>query len=146
VKIGNALAFAENSNHSPDWLLGSRIVVENESTIARFGVISKTARSHIIMAVYSDSDRPDVLLSQTTPTALTGSDQQIFPTVSATLSPGTYWLMAVVRERASIGYDRTDKEALVMYASHRFSMPLPERFPKPTSYSGQRFNYYLQME
>jgi hypothetical protein len=144
VNIGNVTAFEGRSNHSENYLLGSAIVVPETSTIAGFGVISRTASARIVMALYTD--RPMSLIAFTEPSHLTDSEQTMRPTIYETVAPGTYWLLAVFDRRASVGFDMTDKTAPVRYVPHDFRRALPQIIESPTRYAGQRFNFYLVTE
>jgi hypothetical protein len=147
VNIGNADAFEAASNHSPGFLLGSAIDVHALQTIAFFGVIGKKPGARIVMAVYTSRDgEPDSLVAFTEPTPVEVGVQRVKPSANETLAPGTYWLVAVFDRQASIGYDMSDKSAVVKYVVHRFAAPLPDRFRTLTTYTGQRFNYFLEME
>ena len=147
MSIGNDAEFAGRSNHSPGFLLGSAIDVKVESTIAFFGVIGKKATARIVMALYTSRDgEPDSLVACTEPTRVEVGAQRIRPNPNATLAPGRYWLVAVFDRKASVGFDMSAKDAVVKYVTHRFGEKLPEEFPTPTTYTGQRFNFYLLME
>ena len=141
--IGHASPFEKSSNHAPNYLLGSPIVVTRESTIDAFGVIARK-KARVVMALYTDE--PMALVASIDPTELTVSEQTIRPLIHPTIAPGTYWLLAVFDRNASIGYDMTDKTPPVRYIRHQFHAPLPEQIDSFTRYEGQRFNFWLVTE
>jgi hypothetical protein len=69
---------------------------------------------------------------------------EINPTASGVALPaGTYWIMGIFDVTASIGFSTAAGANVVSYVSLPFGAPLPSRFPAPTTYTGQTFNYYL---
>lgn len=144
TKLGNFTAFAQNSTHSANYLLGSQLTVPKSGKLLQFGVISRSSGPQVILALYTDSGgKPGSLVAYTAATALTNQDQQIAPNVQANLAAGTYWIMGEYNTTASIGYDTSQANAQVDYISHTFNSGLPASFPAPTTYTGQRFNYYV---
>jgi len=143
VNIGHTIAFESKSRHTLGFLLGSAIVVPTLSTIASFGVISRSS-ARVVMALYADA--PMTLVAFTEPAQLHDAEQTIRPTIHETIEPGTYWLLAVFDRRASVGFDMTDKTAPVRYIPHPFQRALPERIESPMRYTGQRFNFWLVTE
>jgi hypothetical protein len=147
VKVGNYTVFGSASSHSPNYLLGSQITVPKNGKLLKFGLISKSSGANVIMALYTDNNgNPASLVASTSQTALNNSDQQIAPNVQANLTQGKYWIMAEYNVNASVGIDYSMSSAIVMYISHTFGSALPANFPAPTSYTGQRFNYYIVMQ
>jgi hypothetical protein len=141
--IGHTSPFETSSNHAPSYLLGSPIVVPALSTIDAFGIIARR-KSRIVVALYTSS--PMTLVVATEPADLDIGEQTIRPTIHPTIEPGTYWLLAVFERHASVGYDMTDKTSPVRHIRHDFRDPLPEHIEKFTSYTGQRFNFWLVTE
>jgi hypothetical protein len=147
TKVGNYQVFGSNSSHAANYLLGSQLAVPKNGKLLQFGVISKGSGPHVIMALYTDvNGSPGSLVAYTTSTSLNNSDQQIAPNVQAALSQGNYWIMGEYDTTASIGIDYSVSSAVVKYISHTFGSQLPANFPNPTSYTGQRFNYYIVMQ
>jgi hypothetical protein len=54
--------------------------------------------------------------------------------------------MAEYNTTAVVGIDFSMSNAVVKYTGHTFGSALPANFPAPTSYTGQRFNYYIVMQ
>ena len=144
TKLGNFQVFGQNSSHGANYLLGSQLAVPKSGKLLQFGVISKSSGPKVIMALYTDSGgKPGTLVAYTAATVLNNSDQQIAPNVQANLPAGNYWIMGEYDVTASIGYDTSQANAQVDYISHAFGSALPASFPNPTTYTGQRFNYYI---
>jgi hypothetical protein len=147
VKVGNYTVFNSASSHGANYLLGSQIAVPKNGKLLKFGVISKGSGPKIIMALYTDSGgNPATLVTSTSSTVLSNSDQQINPLQQSNLTAGNYWIMGEYDVTASIGIDYSISNAIVKYISHTFGTALPMNFGNPQSYTGQRFNYYIVMQ
>jgi hypothetical protein len=144
LALGNFTAFAGESSHAPGCLVAAPIVVPREGELVELGMISKKPGPSAILGVYLDvAGSPQGIRAWTAPCLLTGSDQRIAPASPTRLYPATYWIAAEFDANASIGIDYTDKSAIVKYVRRTFGLPLPEEFPAPTVFTGQRFNCYL---
>lgn len=145
ANYGNHVVFSDSSSHSPNYLLGSRITLPNAATLTHLAVITKGAGPSMKLALYGDaSGNPSTLLASTPSTPMVLGTMEI-AVANVFLPAGDYWFMAVFDQSASIGYDMSDPNAVVKYMSLTFSQPLPTVFPAPTTYNGQRFNYYIKV-
>ena len=143
---GNAAEFSNSSNHAPDYLLGSLLNVPSSGTLTHLAVIAKAAGPHVVLALYSNSaGQPDQLIAATPVTTLIAGAMEI-PVTATPLAAGDYWIMGVYDTPATIGIEFDDfvTGAVVKYTAHTFTAPLPNPFPTPTVYNGQKFNYYLK--
>lgn len=145
IHYGYDMQFPKASSHAAGFLLGSQVVVPQAGTLKAIALISKQAGPHVVMALYTDlAGAPDQLFSST-PSTPVGLGTQEIPVASKALPAGTYWIMAVFDINASVGIDFNNND-IVDYASFNIAAPLPQTFPAPQSYSGQRFNYYIVVQ
>jgi len=143
LTYGYAVEFSQASGHSPDFLLGSAIVVPQAIVLTHLSLISKQNGPSVKIGLYSDAGgHPNQLLVQV-PSSVVTTGVNEFPVTNINLAAGTYWFMAVFSANASIGIDFNNNDP-VDYMSLSFSSSLPSVFPFPTTYTGQRFNYYLK--
>ena len=68
------------------------------------------------------------------------------PVTPVALPPGQYWMFGIYDSDASIGIDETDPMAPVRYQEMPFGPTLPQPFGAASSYTGQRFNYYVRVQ
>jgi hypothetical protein len=140
--IGNDVEFAAASGHSPGFLLGSLLVVPSDFTVNALALIGKSAVANVQMALYTSSGgHPDRLVveSSVAPVPVGVLELPVAPTF---LPAGDYWIVANYDAPASVGieYPPTDE---VDYIALPFGSPLPDPFGVPSTYLGQRFNYYI---
>jgi hypothetical protein len=139
--FGNYDDLGSNSEHLPNYLLGTAVVVP-ETVLVSFGVIGRAAGPHFEMALYRDAGgSPGALVASTPSTPLAVGRQEIGVSPVA-LSAGTYWIMGIYDTEASIGI-AFGGSAPVDYTALGFGSALPGTFPSPDVYSGQTFNYYI---
>lgn len=146
---GNSTAFEGNSSHAPDCLVASPIAIPRDGALVELGMIAKVTGPRAILALYKDRvGSPGPIVGWTMPFAIQARDQRIALAGSATpkLAVGTYWIAVEFESQASIGIDYTDKAAIVKYVRKSFGLPLPEEFPAPSVFTGQRFNCYLLLQ
>jgi hypothetical protein len=146
--IGNDVEFADASSATENYLLGSAIEIPYPMVLSALALIGKSATGNVKMALYTD-DRgrfggsPESLIVATGANAIPVGPLEIAVEPTPVL-PGTYWIMAVYDTTASIGIELTPMETnYVKYRSLLFSDPIPSSFGTATTYSGQRFNYYI---
>jgi hypothetical protein len=142
--IGNDIEFptTPSSSMSSNYLLGSRITLTQSATLKKFGLIAKKRGSEVKFALYTDKNgSPHTLIISSKGTKLERGKMEI-PVENAYLSAENYWIMAVYNSNAQVG-KKLGVSDTVKYIAHSFTDPLPKIFPEPTSYTGQRFNYYI---
>jgi hypothetical protein len=144
--VGNDVLFGSQSSHAPDYLLGSRITLTKAAKLLDFGLISTSSGAKVVMALYTESGgHPGTLVAYSSQVTLTNSNQKLTPNTQASLSATNYWIMAVYDTSASVGIDYNNSDE-VDYISFTFGNTLPTTFPSPTTYTGQKFNYYLVVQ
>jgi hypothetical protein len=67
------------------------------------------------------------------------------PVPATPVAAGTYWLMAMFDQNASVGVDFSDPNAVVKFSMTSFGAGLPSPVFFPQTFSGQRFNYYVRV-
>jgi len=145
--VGNDVEFAEFSSHASNYLLGSRLVVEEAGELEALALIGKAAGPRVVMALYTEDSagNPDALVAGTDATAIVTGALEL-PVEPVVLEAGAYWIVAVFEGSASVGINYATAAA-VKYCTHTFSSPLPDPFCPGgiSAYSGQEFNYYVVM-
>jgi len=145
--VGNYDAFADDSNHGANYLLGSPITLSSYATLVGVGLDSRSSGQLVTIGIYdsNSSGGPGNLLADVYDWSLTG-DRMETSVTPVTLEPGTYWFMAVYNEDASVGVQYTGL-AEVVYVGFGYGNELPSTFTTSVeSYTGQEFNYYLMVE
>jgi hypothetical protein len=145
---GNAVEYADPSAHSPDVLLGGPVMVMGGSMLTHLCVIAKAPGANVVLALYSSNSmgEPNQLVASTPATPLAVGPLEIAVT-PAMLPPGQYWMFGIYDADASIGIDLSDPMAPVRYLELPFASPLPQpSFGPASSYTGQRFNYYVRVQ
>jgi hypothetical protein len=144
---GNAVEFPAASAHAPHFLVGGPVMVADAGTLTHLAVIAKAGGPNVAIGLYSSNamGEPNQLVASSAVTALGVGPVEI-PVTPTTLTAGKYWLFGVFDTDASIGIDESDPSAAVRYVSRPFGSPLPNPFGLASSYSGQRFNYYIRVE
>jgi hypothetical protein len=145
--FGNMVEYPSASAHSPDYLLGGPVMVAGGPTLTHLCVIAKAAGPNVVLGLYSSNamGEPNALIASTPVTALSVGPVEI-PVTPATLLPGQYWMFGVYDADASIGIDESDPTAPVRYQERPFGPTLPQPFGAASSYTGQRFNYYIRTQ
>ena len=143
--IGYAVEFPTSSNHFANFLLGSVITVTTPVTVTNLALIAKTAGPQVQMALYTDNaGQPGTLVVSSAITTMVVGPMEL-PVTPTALAPGNYWIMGIYNVTASIGIDYANTD-VVKYIAFTFGTPLPTTFPGPTTYTGQRFNYYIRVQ
>ncbi|MFK7929722.1 MAG: MopE-related protein [Myxococcota bacterium] len=143
IRVGQVDPLPEDSAHSPNYLLGNPIEVPSMMTLRSLGVEGRAAGPQVRMALYTDvGGNPSELIVETDSTALIVGPLEL-PADSVELQPGTYWIMGIYDDNASIGYASSSSDTPVHYISLPFSNEAPSVFPTPSKYSGQLFNYWI---
>ena len=141
-QYGNVAPLPSDGSASPNFLLGSQLVVPQDSTLVNFGVDIRVAGPQMKLALYTESGgEPGVLVAETAPRAMVVGVTEIH-TDAIPLPAGNYWIMAVYDATASVGFESGGAWE-VKYISHTFASALPANYPAATTYTGQRFNYYI---
>lgn len=144
--LGNSVDLGGNSGNSPNFLLGSPLVVTTSTTLTHLAVIARAAGDNFKMALYSDVDgEPDSLLASTASQATVIGVQEL-PVTPVSLPAGVYWIMGNFETSGSIGFSNTVPTTVVKYISLPFANAIPAVFPDHathSTYTGQEFNYYI---
>jgi hypothetical protein len=144
-RFGNLEQFDAGSSHAPDLLLGSPIEIPRAGRVIELGVIVVTAGPSLVLALYTDDHgQPGDLIASTRATPMVVGEMHLPVEAEVPISRGKYWIMGDYDKLASIGIDYSDSDAAVAYTSVPFGNRLPDPFPSPpTTYQGQRFNYWV---
>ncbi|MCU0638756.1 MAG: hypothetical protein MUF59_02655 [Candidatus Krumholzibacteria bacterium] len=145
TKYGKPIEYANGSNHSPNYLLGSKITVPAACTLTHLCVIGKTAGPQVKMALYTEvGGQPSQLVASTPATVLVDGELELAVTPTP-ISAGNYWFMAVYNTTANVGFLQTnDPNDQVKFFSFTFSSEIPATYPSHSTYTGQVFNYYIK--
>lgn len=145
TKYGKPIEYAEGSNHSSNYLLGSKIAVPAACTLTHLCVIGKTAGPQVKMALYTDvGGQPSQLVVSTPATVLVDGELELAVTPTP-IPAGNYWFMAVYNTTAQLGFLQTDDpNDQVKYFTFTFSSEIPATYPSHNTYTGQVFNYYIK--
>ena len=145
VTVGNDQEFPDASDHSPDFLVGTRVDVPVDSMLTHFGVIGKMSGPGVRLGLYRDvGGEPTTLMAGTSPSVLANGRMEI-PVSPVALAAGSYWLMAVYDGSASVGIDETDPEVQAKYAFAPYPEGLPAALNGAQSFFGQQYNYYVRI-
>ena len=141
---GNYNDLGGDSNHLPNFLLGSKYTATQPVTLLSAGVIFRTSGYMSNIGLYTNSGGlPDQLLATTGAFAVTAMGRVETPfTTHPMLAPGDYWFEAVYDLNASLGIQQGTND-LVAYRTLTFTGMLPSSFGTSTTYTGQTFNYYF---
>lgn len=144
-RFGNLDQFDAGSSHAPDLLLGSPIDIPRAGRVIELGVIVVSAGPRLVLALYTDDNgQPGDLVAWTKATPMVVGEMHLAVEAEAPIQRGKYWIMGDYDQQASIGIDYSDGDAAVAYTSVPFGNRLPDPFPTPpTTYQGQRFNYWV---
>ena len=114
-------------------------------TVTHLSLIAKAGGPHVLLGLYRNSGGvPTTLVVGTTPTALVAGRMEIPVTTPTRIAAGTYWIMAMYDDDASVGVDTSVANAPAMYAFQDFADGLPASVSGPSSMFGQRYNYYVR--
>jgi hypothetical protein len=142
---GNPGEFAEGSSHLIGFLVAGKLTLPVAATLTHLAVITKAGGPNIKVALYTDEGGlPGTLVAFTPATPMVLGTMEI-PVTMTNLSPGDYWVAANVDAPASIGTDFTDPSVIVAYRGVPFMSALPKTFGPPSTFEGQRFNYYIKV-
>ena len=143
LRFGWASDLGSNSNHTQDYLLGTRFEVPTRMQLSALGIITRDAGHNFRLALYRDAgDAPGDLLIETGVQSSTGARQEVAITPTY-IDAGYYWLMGIFESDTSISYT-TNSSYRVVYITHDFAVPPPEHFPKEyQEFTGQEFSYYV---
>ncbi len=143
TRFGYDADLGGDSGHAPGFLLGAPLSLPVPLTVTAFGLISRSAGPSVQLALYTDAGgAPDLLVLESAPAPLPVGVLEV-PSLDAPLLPaGDYWIVAVYDQYASVGISYSYPDT-VAYRAHNFSDPLPDSFGPATTYTGQRFNYYV---
>lgn len=144
-RFGNLDPFDAGSSHAPDLLLGSPLEIPRAGRVIELGVIVVQSGPRLQLALYTDDNgRPGTLVAWTRAVPMVVGDMHLAVEAETPIPRGKYWIMGDYDKNASIGIDYSDSDAEVAYTSVPFGSPLPDPFStSPSTYQGQRFNYYV---
>ena len=145
--FGNAVEYPTASTHDPGYLLGGPVMVGGSSMLTHLCVFAKAAGPSVVLGLYSSNamGEPNGLVASTPATALAVGAMEI-PITPVALPSGQYWMFGIYDGAASIGIDESDATAQVRYQEMSFTPALPQPFGAASSYTGQRFNYYVRVQ
>lgn len=141
--IGNHEEFADSSSHSPNYLLGSLITVEEEVAVQALAVIGKAAGDRFVLGLYDDDGgQPGELVVQSAEEYVKEGVIEI--AVDPVVIPaGDYYIMGIFETTSSVGIEYGGSET-VWYCSLSYTDALPSPACSGYStYTGQIFNYYI---
>jgi len=145
--VGQYSAFTTFSSHSPNYILGNQINVTCDSYINALGVYLNIASGQFQLALYSDyNGNPYQLVAYTYATATKMGSNSVALYNPVEISPGSYWLMGFYSLQSYPGYNTSNSNVVVKYSYRTFSSGLPDYFGTVTTYTGQLFNYWLEMQ
>lgn len=143
--IGNPDEFPLPSDHTPGFLVGTRVTVPMAATVTEFGVIGKMAGPHVRLGLYRDQGgEPTTLVVGTPETALAVGRVEV-PVAGTPVAAGDYWLMALYDSEASVGLDQSDPTVPVRFTDASFGGGLPPSLFFTETFFGQRYNYYVRI-
>ena len=156
LTFGNTTPFTTQSSHSPDFVLGVEVFVNQSIFAQSFGMMygiagGSPATSNARFGLYSanvSTGLPETLLAQTGVVNL--SAVQTYDNIAFTSTPaiaaGVYWMMAHYESNASPRMDLTNQNSLVAYWAQPFGNGMKPTAPGVTTYTGQNFNYWINGE
>jgi PEP-CTERM motif len=145
VHYGNDVEFPDSSDHSPDYLLGSKYTVTQKIVLQKAGITFKDFFNfNAKVGIYTDAGgAPNTLVAETGEFHVMSPGVTETPLLTThTIPAGDYWFMAVFDAFMSVGISYGGK-AQADYIGHKFNSPLPATFPAPRIYTREAFNYYL---
>ncbi|MBL8620527.1 MAG: hypothetical protein JNK64_04460 [Myxococcales bacterium] len=149
VTYGNVTDLGGSQSISPNYLLGSQVVVTTGGTLQKFGIISRDAGPRVRFGLYTNvGGNPGTLVAQTATagTALAVGVQELNPTATVSLPAGTYWLFGLFDVTTNVGGEAMPSGVVIDYISLPFANPMPSSFGAPQTYTGSKFNYYLRVQ
>jgi hypothetical protein len=144
VIIGNTTEFTEVGLIPGNYLFGSAVVVSSTITLTHLALIGKEAGVNVRMALYTDlNGAPNQLVAgtETPPTPVAAGPVEIAISSAITLSPGTYWIMAISDLGMNVGIAQPGP--LVAISPMDFGGALPTTFVTVLSF-GASLNLYLK--
>ena len=146
---GNVTDLGGAQSISPNYLLGSQVVVPTGGTLLKFGIISRDAGPRVRFGLYTNvGGNPGTLVAQSAVagTTLVVGSQEFNPTGAVTLPAGTYWLFGLFDVTTSVGGEAMPSGVVIDYNSLAFGSAMPTSFGTPMTYTGSRFNYWIRVQ
>lgn len=150
---GNTEPFEVQSNHSPNYVLGVRVVIPQAITLQSFGMIyglsGDPSDSNAIFGLYSSNPTgglPLNLMAVTNPILLTTAQtyDNIAFTSTPTVAAGTYWMMALYESQANPRTGLSGQGASqVAFWTNSYSSGMPSSAGSIQTYYGQNLNYWV---
>jgi hypothetical protein len=99
------------------------------------------------MALYSDAaGEPSSLVASTTGSELTVGGQEIAVTEATAISPGFYWIMAVLDAETNLGAnDQATPDNVIKYRELEFSSALPSSFGVAETDDGITLDFWMRV-
>jgi hypothetical protein len=146
VVFGNDVEFPAASAHAVGFLTGFALTLPVDCTVTHLALIGKAAGPNFRLGLYTNSGGgPGTLLVGTPVMPLDAATMEV-PVTATPVAAGTYWLMAMFDQDASVGVDFSDPSAPVKFAMGDFSQGLPNPVFFAQTFWGQRFNYYVRVQ
>lgn len=151
---GNTEPFETRSNHSPNYVLGTEVVIPVDGLrLESFGLMyghensGDPLDSNARFALYTSGmdGLPETLVAATGEIFLTS--QQTYDNIPftepAVVNAGTYWMMALYQSQAHPRMTLLDGNSLVAYWPNSYGNGFPNESPQNLTYRGQDFNYWV---
>lgn len=134
------------SNHSPDYILGTLILVVDGGVLDSFGIYSGGGGDGRLSLWTDAGGLPNRLVAESQVFASPVGSATVRPANGGVrVRPGKYWLMGHYQSVASPGMGTADVYIPVAYQAQSFSAGSPATFGAGTMYTGQSFNYWINL-
>lgn len=134
------------SSHSPDYILGTPILVVDGGVLESFGIFSDGGGDGRLSLWTDAGGAPDQLVEESQAFASPAGSLTVRPANGGVrVGPGKYWLMGHYRSGAAPGMGTADSYMPVAYRSQSFAAGSPATFGPATFYTGQSFNYWINL-
>ncbi|WP_052467057.1 T9SS type A sorting domain-containing protein [Psychroserpens damuponensis] len=147
--IGNSLADSNyvDGSFSANLLFGVKYSLDKQGILNSINMIGNGTGVNIKMAVYDDNNGEPNNLVAASSLGTVGEGLISLDVAPVELPPGDYWIMTVFNAPGS--HTKTNTSATgntVYYKNHSFWSGVPPDFSDSTSYTGQDFLFFLEMD
>ena len=144
---GNELPIFSNiSNHGANYILGTKYTLASAGTLTGLSMNGVGGSgSNVQMALYADNGGvPGALLVTSAAGAVTAGTVTLAVTPMA-LAAGDYWQMAIFDVGGAVTTIDYNNSEVVYYTSSSYGSALPANGAGFVSYTGQKFNYWMNI-
>jgi hypothetical protein len=131
--------------HITGGLAGTKITLPANAMLRRFGIISRTANTHVILVLYDDmGGTPHNRVAATSNNTLAAGVNEFavaLPPSQVTLTAGTYWLMLSVDASTQIAHGSASVP--LAYVSYTHGGPLPSPLTAVAFDVMPELNFYI---